>query len=212
MKSPRDLDDVYNTLGMARPDAKEIEAKAKAKAAEVAAMIEEQTERLTKALAREAIALPHLESLEPKLSEGKEALALAQQAVDATSSAISAAMNDRRKHETQVADAEQELEQMKQKLALLSGERSATAADGEFEGTGKEADTLKKMDRKQARPPATTHSHHRPFGALGPTRAAFAPAPPIMCAPDRADHVRTLPSRSSTRCGSCSSRRTSCGV
>ena len=144
MKSPRDLKDVYTSLGMPHPDVKEREVKTKAKAFSV----EQESERLQQALTREAVALPHFESLATKLAQAKEDLALAQQAVDQTLGAINAADSDKRRQESQVTEAMREYEALQHRLSVLSGQRVATGAEGEIEST-KDADALKKMDRKQ---------------------------------------------------------------
>ena len=153
-RSPRDLPDVYAALGMAgphhdaaRPDAIEISARAAARIAELDATIEREEGRLHSALAREAVAKQHLDALIPQAETATSELALAQQAVDATSGAMSAAQQDRVKHEARVAEAANELEQMRRELSRLEGGTAEEALSGDQ--TRKEADALKHLDRKQ---------------------------------------------------------------
>ena len=127
--------------------------------------VEQETERLTDALAREAAALSQLESLEPRLQDAKGELAMAQQAVESTSGAFNSATSDRRKHETQVEDAERELERLSERLAIMTGERADDS--GSFESKS-DADALKRVDRKQAR-------------ASPPGRAAAAQSAQSQC-------------------------------
>jgi len=146
--SPRGEDGEHGAMGMAQPSEKELEASFAARAAEILATVEEQQKRLQAALERESAAAAKLEALEPKLTGAKSAVAFAQQAVDSTSGAMSAALSDKERHETQVADAERELAKMRDRLAAMSeGVALADAASGL--DSEEEAEAIKRLDRKQ---------------------------------------------------------------
>ncbi|KAL3893030.1 MAG: hypothetical protein SGPRY_014544 [Prymnesium sp.] len=123
--------------------------------------------RLDAAQHAERASKRRLEVFEPDYSRLKQEVEQAQEAVDATHSALTAAKADRGRHEQRLAEAEAELTRTEEKLASISP-GGASEGGAEFVSE-KDAEALKKLDRKQA-------SQHRP---LLPAASQPPPTPPL---------------------------------